>query len=60
MMALTQYICNTGLVAIGLAFKTGQSIWLTWSKHYLLTSITYIVGAAAAGVTALFVNTVGF
>jgi diguanylate cyclase (GGDEF)-like protein len=59
-MALTQYISNTGLVAIGLALKTGQPIWLTWSKHYLLTSITYIVGAAAAGVTALFVDTVGF
>jgi diguanylate cyclase (GGDEF)-like protein len=59
-MALAQYISNTGLVAVGLAFKTDQPIWQTWSKHYLWTSITYIVGAAAAGVTVLFVNTVGF
>jgi diguanylate cyclase (GGDEF)-like protein len=59
-MALAQYISNTGLVAIGLAFKTNQGLWLTWSKHYLWTSITYIVGAAAAGVTILFVNTIGF
>ncbi|HEV7376267.1 MAG TPA: EAL domain-containing protein [Pyrinomonadaceae bacterium] len=59
-MAMAQYVSNTGLVAVGLAFKTDQPIWQTWSKHYLWTSITYIVGAAAAGVTVLFVNTVGF
>ena len=51
-MALAQYISNTGLVAVGLAFKTDQPIWQTWSKHYLWTSITYIVGADAAAITA--------
>jgi diguanylate cyclase (GGDEF)-like protein len=59
-MALAQYIANTGLVAVGLAIKTEQRVWLTWSKHYLWTSITYIVGAAAAGVTVIFVKTFGF
>jgi diguanylate cyclase (GGDEF)-like protein len=59
-MALAQYLSNTWLVAIGLAIKTDQPFWQTWSKHYLWTSITYIVGAAAAGITVLFVNTVGF
>jgi diguanylate cyclase (GGDEF)-like protein len=59
-MALTQYISNTGMVAVVLASKNNQPLWPTWSKHYLWTSITYIVGAATAGVTALFVNTVGF
>jgi diguanylate cyclase (GGDEF)-like protein len=59
-MALTQYISNTGLVAVALALKTDQPFWHTWSKHYLWTSITYIVGAAAAGATVVFVNTVGF
>lgn len=59
-LALAQYISNTGLVAVGLAIKTNQKVWPTWNKHYLWTSITYIVGAAAAGVTVVFVNTVGF
>jgi diguanylate cyclase (GGDEF)-like protein len=59
-MAMVQYISNTGMVAVVLASKTNQPIWPTWNKHYLWTSITYIVGAAAAGVTVLFVNTIGF
>lgn len=59
-MALVQYLSNTGIVAVGLAFKTGQPIWQTWHKHYLWTSITYFAGAAAAGVILYFVNTWGF
>jgi diguanylate cyclase (GGDEF)-like protein len=59
-MALVQYISNTGMVAVVLASKNNQPLWPTWNKHYLWSSITYIVGAAAAGVTALFVNTIGF
>lgn len=59
-MALVQYISNTGMVAVVLASKNNQPLWPTWNKHYLWSSITYIVGAASAGVTALFVNTMGF
>jgi len=59
-MALVQYLSNTGIVAVGLALKTGQPIWQTWHKHYLWTSITYFAGAAAAGVILYFVNTWGF
>lgn len=59
-MALAQYISNTGLVAVGLAIKSEQPVWATWNKHYLWTSITYIVGAAAAGATVVFVNNIGF
>src|SRR5215210_1906103 len=35
MMALAQYISNTGMVAVVLASKNNQPIWPTWSKHYL-------------------------
>lgn len=59
-MALTQYLSNTGIVAIGLALKTQQRLWLTWHKHYLWTSITYFAGAAAAGVILFLINTWGF
>ena len=47
-MALVQYVSNSGICAIGSALKTGQSIWQTWQKHYLWTSITYLAGAAVA------------
>ena len=59
-MALVQYIANTGIVAVGLACKANQPIWHTWTKHYLWTSITYFVGAAAAGTIFNFVGTTGF
>lgn len=59
-MALTHYIANSGIVAIGAALKTGQPIWPTWRKHYLWTSITYFAGASAAGVIAGLVHLVGF
>src|ERR1044072_73658 len=34
-MALTHYVSNSGIVAIGGALKTDQPIWPTWRKHYL-------------------------
>jgi diguanylate cyclase (GGDEF)-like protein len=51
-MALVQYISNTGMSAIGLACKTGEPIWRTWQTHYLGTSITYLAGAAVAAICA--------
>jgi signal transduction histidine kinase/CheY-like chemotaxis protein len=59
-MALIHYVSNSGLVAIGNALKTNESIWQTWRKHYLWTSITYFAGASAAGAIAALVNLIGF
>jgi diguanylate cyclase (GGDEF)-like protein len=58
-MALVQYFASSGICAVGLAFKTGESIWQTWQKHYLWTSITYLAGAALAAVTANSIERVG-
>jgi signal transduction histidine kinase/CheY-like chemotaxis protein len=58
-MALTHYISNSGIVAIGAAFKADQPVWQTWRKHYLWTSITYFAGACAAGVIAGLVYFIG-
>ncbi|MCA1577685.1 MAG: response regulator [Acidobacteria bacterium] len=58
-MALTQYVANSGIVAIGAALKTDEPIWSTWRKHYLWTSITYFSGAVAAGVIAGLVYFIG-
>lgn len=58
-LALTQYVANSGLVAIGAALKTDQPIWQTWRKHYLWTSITYFAGACGAGMIAGLVYFIG-
>lgn len=58
-MALTQYVANSGLVAIAGALKTDEPIWQTWRKHYLWTSLTYFAGACAAGFIAALVYFIG-
>jgi len=60
LMALVQYIANSGLVAIGAALKLDLPLLQTWSRHYLWTSVTYVAGASAAGIIAHLVNTIGF
>ena len=59
-MALVQYISNSGLVAVLAACKTDFPIWHTWSKYYLWTSVTYFAGASAAGLIAELVGIAGF
>jgi len=60
MMALVQYVSNSGIVAICGALQAGRPIWQTWKKYYLWTSITYFAGASAAAVIAKLVNQFGF
>ena len=59
-MALVQYISNSGLVAVLAACKTDLPVWHTWAKYYLWTSVTYFAGASAAGLIAKLVGSFGF
>ncbi|HYH86725.1 MAG TPA: EAL domain-containing protein, partial [Pyrinomonadaceae bacterium] len=59
-MALAQYVANSGLVALDRSFKDGQAFWPTWRRHYLWTSVTYLIGATAAGVTVRLISEFGF
>ena len=59
-MALVQYLANTGLIAVEKSLKLGERFWPTWKTYYLWTSVTYLAGASAAGITARLVQTVGF
>jgi diguanylate cyclase (GGDEF)-like protein/PAS domain S-box-containing protein len=59
-LALAQYISNSGMVAIAVALKSDQPLWLTWRKSFLWTSITYFAGASAAGIISKLIDTVGF
>lgn len=59
-MVLVQYVVNSGLAAIYEALKGNHPIAQTWSKHYLWTSITYVAGASAAGISVTLINSIGF
>ncbi|HEX6183079.1 MAG TPA: ATP-binding protein [Pyrinomonadaceae bacterium] len=59
LMALVQYLANSGLIAFAYALKNGEQFWPTWHRHYLWTSITYFTGASAAGLIALLTRTLG-
>ena len=58
-MALTQYVANSGIVAVAAALKADEPIWQSWRKHYLWTSLTYFAGASAAGFIAALVYFIG-
>jgi signal transduction histidine kinase/ActR/RegA family two-component response regulator len=60
LMALIQYVTNSGIVAVCGALQAGRPIWQTWKKHYLWTSITYFAGASAAAVIAKLIHEFGF
>ena len=51
-MAFVQYLANTSLIAVEKSYKINESIWQTWKKYYLWTSMTYFAGASAAGIIA--------
>lgn len=59
MMAAVQYLVNSGLVAVAAALWNNQPLFATWKKHYLWTSLTYLVAASAAGITATLMDQVG-
>jgi signal transduction histidine kinase/ActR/RegA family two-component response regulator len=48
-MAVVQYITNSGLASVYMAFGRNLSVAQTWSRYYLWSSITHLAGASAAG-----------
>ncbi|MFN2414488.1 MAG: putative bifunctional diguanylate cyclase/phosphodiesterase [Pyrinomonadaceae bacterium] len=58
-MALVQYAVNSGLVAVGVALRSGLPLWQMWRQNFLWTSITYFAGASAAGIIVKLVDTFG-
>jgi signal transduction histidine kinase/CheY-like chemotaxis protein len=60
LMALVQYVGNTGLIAIEKSCKLNKSFWQTWSTYYLWTSVTFFAGASLAGITAHLIYAFGF
>jgi diguanylate cyclase (GGDEF)-like protein/PAS domain S-box-containing protein len=59
-MALLQYVLNSGPIAVGVALRTNQSVWQSWRKNFLWTSLTYFVGAFGAAVVGRLTESLGF
>ncbi|MEN3331165.1 MAG: hypothetical protein V7641_530 [Blastocatellia bacterium] len=59
-MAIVQYVCNSGLVAAAGALLINRPFWETYKKHYVWTSITYLAGASAAVITIKLIHLIGF
>lgn len=60
LLGLTQFLANSWIIGIAAAWRTGQPLWQTWSKHYLWSSISYFAGAVTAGLTVKLIGQVGF
>ncbi len=59
-IALTQFVANSGLVAIYVSLNSDRAIWETWKEHYLWSSISYFAGAIGAGILIKLVDEIGF
>ena len=59
-IALTLFITNTAMASAYGALKNEESIWQLWKTSYIWSSITYFLGAIAAGVLVQFHDRIGF
>jgi diguanylate cyclase (GGDEF)-like protein len=59
-LSLVHYFMNSGLVSADRSLKDGAPLIATWWKYYLWTSLTYFVGAFAAGTVACLITSFGF
>lgn len=53
-MALSQYLISTSMVALMQAMKLELSLWRAWKKYYLWVSATFIMAAIPAGFIARY------
>ncbi|MFN2502115.1 MAG: putative bifunctional diguanylate cyclase/phosphodiesterase [Pyrinomonadaceae bacterium] len=60
LIALIQFIVNTGLASIHGAIKYENPLWETWKSKYVWAFLTYFVGAATAGVLVQIAGVMGF
>jgi diguanylate cyclase (GGDEF)-like protein/PAS domain S-box-containing protein len=58
-MALLQYVLNSGLIAVGVALASKQSVWHSWRTNFLWTSITYFAGASGAAIVGRLTEQLG-
>jgi diguanylate cyclase (GGDEF)-like protein/PAS domain S-box-containing protein len=59
LMALLQYVLNTGPIAVGVALRVNQSVWQSWRTNFLWSSLTYIGGVFGAAIVGKLSDTLG-
>ncbi len=59
-MALIQFASNTFFATLYGAVKSGEPMWETWKTKYIWTFVTYLVGAASAGILFNLTLYIGF
>lgn len=59
-IAFTQFFANTLIAATHESLENSIPIWETWKDNYLWTFITYLIGAASAGVLVKMSGSLGF
>jgi signal transduction histidine kinase/ActR/RegA family two-component response regulator len=60
LMALVQYVANSGLVTIYTGCKMNEPFWLIWRKYYLWGLLSSFAGASAALIIVRLTSVVGF
>lgn len=60
LMAMTQYVLNSGLIAVGVALGSHQTLWFSWRTNFLWTSLTYFAGAFGAAIVGRLFEPLGF
>lgn len=60
LMALVQYVANSGLVTIYTGCKMNEPFWLIWRKYYLWGLLSSFAGASAAFIIVRLTSVVGF
>lgn len=59
-ITLTNYLVNSSITAMAMAFFRGRSVARTWIEDYLWTSPAFFIGAATAGVICKAITVFGF
>jgi diguanylate cyclase (GGDEF)-like protein/putative nucleotidyltransferase with HDIG domain len=60
LLALLQYLLNSGIVSAVNALRVRGNIGKTWRESFLWTSITYFAGAAAACLIVKLIESISF
>ena len=60
LMALVQYILNSGLVAVSVAIGSNHTLWHSWRTYFMWTSLTYFAGAFGAAFVGRLGDQFGF
>ena len=57
-LAIVHYLANSGTVSMIVALEKRRNPYVVWKESFLWTSITYFIGATAAGFIALSIGSI--